>query len=138
MTVDGEAPALKPCAFCGSRDGAFIERADFSSAYVICNDCGARGPTSCDENEADARASEAGGCEPGELAARRLWNRRTAPPVWENPDLADAMEGLSFALRFDPPNGEWSHRLNLRDAQAIYSALGADEPEGKGMGDGRR
>lgn len=64
------------CPFCASTD-AFVERADFSSCYVICNDCGARGPTSCDETSEDADATENGQCEPGELSARRLWEKRS-------------------------------------------------------------
>lgn len=71
-------PALLPCPFCQSAD-SFVERADFSSCYVMCNDCGARGPTSCDENEADSDATENGDAEPGELAARRLWNQPVTP-----------------------------------------------------------
>jgi len=72
-----KSKADEPCPFCGSVD-TFIERADFSSCYVMCNACGARGPTSCDENDADARATDRGKAEPGERAARRLWNRRAA------------------------------------------------------------
>lgn len=66
---------LKPCPFCKGTM-PFVERADFSSCYVVCNDCGARGPESCDENEADARATDSGKFEPGERAAVRLWNSR--------------------------------------------------------------
>jgi len=40
---------LLPCPFCGKSD-AFVERADYSSCYVFCNECGARGPTSCNES----------------------------------------------------------------------------------------
>ena len=71
----------KLCPFCKSADN-FVERADFSSCYVTCNDCGARGPVSCDEDDADARATESGKCDPGERAAVRLWNtrRRAALP----------------------------------------------------------
>lgn len=63
------------CPFCGSSDN-FIERADFSSCYVTCNECGAHGPTSCDETEEDANATENDECEPGERPARRLWQTR--------------------------------------------------------------
>ena len=58
---------LKPCPLCKASD-AFVERADFSSAYVFCNECGAKGPTeySDDDNEE----------VPGERAARRAWNKR--------------------------------------------------------------
>lgn len=71
------------CPFCASTD-MFVERADFSSCYVTCNDCGARGPTSCDENDADAEASGNGDCEPGELAAKRLWSLRARTALTED------------------------------------------------------
>jgi hypothetical protein len=54
-----------------------VERADYSSCYVICNNCMARGPTSCNVNDEDCAAEDAG-MEPGEHAARRLWNTRPA------------------------------------------------------------
>jgi len=66
---------LVPCPFCKSTD-SFVERADFSGCYVICNDCSARGPVSCDETDEDVAATDSGECEPGERAARRLWNTR--------------------------------------------------------------
>lgn len=74
--TQSESVDLLPCDFCGGVD-AFVERADFSSCYVVCNDCGAHGPTSCNENDEDVAAEEAG-MEPGENAARRLWNTRPA------------------------------------------------------------
>lgn len=80
---------LAPCPFCGGSE-IFVERVDYSSCYVICNDCSARGPVSCDENDADAEASENDFVDPGELPARRLWNQRaflierlTSAPVGE-------------------------------------------------------
>lgn len=73
---------LAPCPFCKSTD-SFVERADFSGCYVICsgcyvicNVCSARGPVSCDETDEDVAATDSGECEPGERAARRLWNTR--------------------------------------------------------------
>lgn len=83
---------LKACPFCGKSD-AFVERADFSSCYVMCNDCSARGPCSCDENEVDADATESGDVDPGELPARRLWNTRRAPHP-----IANAGEAMREAL----------------------------------------
>ena len=77
MTQAAPAEVL-PCPFCGG--DAFVERADYSSCYVICNDCSARGPVSCDETEADADASENDDVDPGELPARRLWNTRPETP----------------------------------------------------------
>lgn len=59
---------LKPCPFCGKRD-AFVERADFSSAYVFCNACSAKGPSEYQESDYEET--------PGERAAIRAWNKRT-------------------------------------------------------------
>jgi len=73
--TDAQSPtALLPCPFCGKAD-AFVERADFSSAYVTCNHCGARGPTDCQESDDEDT--------PGEAAAIAAWNRRdrAARPV---------------------------------------------------------
>lgn len=60
-------PKLKHCPFCREND-AFVERADFSSAYVFCNRCSARGPTACQESDNEEI--------PGERSARRMWNMR--------------------------------------------------------------
>lgn len=68
---------LKVCPFCGASD-AFVERIELSSCAVICNQCGARGPESCPEDDEDLRIEEENDWEPGEAAARRLWNRRQA------------------------------------------------------------
>lgn len=76
MSNEATIEALEPCKFCDGQD-TFVERADFSSCYVVCNSCGARGPTSCNENEGDC-AAEDRGMEPGENAARRLWNTRAS------------------------------------------------------------
>jgi hypothetical protein len=94
---------LKPCDFCGGTD-AFVERADLSSCYVVCNDCGARGPTSCDETSADAEASDNGECEPGELPARRFWNTRTNSQDALIAELEQAREHLDDLLNRDCPN----------------------------------
>lgn len=75
--TEGQNVKLSPCPFCGAAD-PFVERADFSSCYVVCNNCGAKGPSSCDETDADAAASECDDVEPGELPARRLWENRHA------------------------------------------------------------
>jgi len=61
-------PKLKPCPFCGQSD-AFVERADFSSSYVFCNSCSAKGPTECQDSDYEET--------PGERAAIRSWNKRT-------------------------------------------------------------
>lgn len=59
--------ALKPCPFCGEAD-AFAERGTLSSAYVLCNRCGAKGPEACQEDDEEET--------PGEAAAIRHWNSR--------------------------------------------------------------
>ena len=83
---------LERCPFCNEAD-AFVERADFSSCYVVCNNCSARGPTSCDETDADANASEEGEAEPGEMPARRLWNTRTTARLRDDgfPELVERL-----------------------------------------------
>ncbi|MDX0506355.1 hypothetical protein GOC90_27650 [Sinorhizobium medicae] len=61
-------PNLKRCPFC-RHSNAFVERADFSSCYVFCNDCSANGPSKCQETDNEKT--------PGERAAIRSWNKRT-------------------------------------------------------------
>jgi hypothetical protein len=80
---------LEPCPFCGVI-APFVERADSSSCYVVCNDCLARGPTTCNENEADVAAEDAG-MEPGENAARRSWNTRALTLQPPSTDKAGAI-----------------------------------------------
>ncbi|ASP29680.1 hypothetical protein CHH26_05110 [Qipengyuania flava] len=87
---------LKPCLWCNGSN-AFVERADLSSCYVVCNDCGAKGPTSCNENDEDCAAEDAG-MEPGESAARRLWNTRPAPKA---DGLVEELEALLRAAHSD-------------------------------------
>ena len=64
--------ALSPCPFCGSSD-AFVERADFTGCYVMCNYCQARGPIKCQDGDDEET--------PGAEAAMKAWNARApAPP----------------------------------------------------------
>ena len=86
--MTSEVEHLEVCPFCGCAE-PFVERADYSSCYVICNDCGARGPSSCDENEDDANASENDEVDPGELPARRLWNRRHTTSLSQRLEAAE-------------------------------------------------
>lgn len=62
-----EREVLKPCPFCQGT-AMFVERATLCDAYVMCNDCGAHGPTECQESDDED--------VPGEKAARSAWNRR--------------------------------------------------------------
>lgn len=57
------------CPFCGGID-IFTERADFSSSYVVCNNCLARGPVKCQDDDDED--------EPGQAAAIAAWIRRPA------------------------------------------------------------
>ena len=68
------APKLKPCPFCGGRS-AFAERGTICSYYIMCNDCGARGPF---VEELDYEAHEG---HPERDAAREWNKRRRAQPV---------------------------------------------------------
>lgn len=67
-----DKPTLLPCPFCGA-DDAFTERADFSSSYVVCNNCIARGPTECQDSDDED--------EPGQASAITAWNTRPTPPT---------------------------------------------------------
>ncbi len=72
----GSAPAFQEaaCPFCGSLD-SFVERSDLSSSYVICNECGAQGPTECQDGDEEET--------PGGDAAKRAWNKRAGPEPLE-------------------------------------------------------
>jgi len=75
LTGEDKESTLKPCPFCGT-DDAFVERGTLSSCFVMCNQCQARGPDTCPEDDRDLELEEENDWEPGEAAARRLWNRR--------------------------------------------------------------
>jgi len=92
MSTVTQAQTLLLCPFCESAD-TFVERADFSSCYVVCNDCGARGPTRCNEIDVDVTAEDEG-AEPGEMAARRAWNTRTSSQV----ELLEVLEEARTCL----------------------------------------
>jgi Lar family restriction alleviation protein len=62
---------LLPCPFCGKSD-LFVEREDFTSSYVMCNDCSARGPAGCQDGDDEET--------PGKDAAERIWNNRAPQP----------------------------------------------------------
>ncbi len=80
---------LKPCPFCGTSD-SFVERADFSSAYVFCNHCSAKGPTECQESDEEEI--------PGADAAARAWNKRASQqPSKENSKLSPSDFGLGLS-----------------------------------------
>lgn len=65
--LTADVDPLDPCPFCGAAD-AFVERADLSSAHVVCNGCGARGPTECQEDDDEET--------PGASASAKAWNKR--------------------------------------------------------------
>jgi hypothetical protein len=134
MTDFSNMPPLPPCPFCGSAD-MFVERADFSSCYVVCNDCGARGPTRCNEFDADVEAEDHGAA-PGEMSARRAWSARN--PTGSVAELRAAFEKLVPT----PLCGEaWELAANvkvavavklgdLRDARRLLQALPTAERAG--------
>lgn len=68
----------KPCPFCRS-NSTFVECMDFGSFAVVCNGCGARGPTAdgdgCDEASENNR---------GKRSAVRAWNKRPRAPTKES------------------------------------------------------
>jgi len=67
---------LLPCPFCGGTD-TFVERADYSSAFVVCDSrvdehsvCMARGPIAVQDDDGEEI--------PGGAGATAAWNRRAA------------------------------------------------------------
>jgi hypothetical protein len=113
MTDYLNMPPLPDCPFCGSAD-TFVERADFSSCYVICNACGARGPTRCNEVDADV-AAEDHGAEPGEMAARRAWSAR-----YRTEPVAAEIRATFEKLVPPPLCGEsWEIATNVKVAIAV-------------------
>lgn len=77
--------ALLPCPFCGKSD-LFVEREDFTSSYVMCNDCSARGPAGCQDGDDEET--------PGKDAAGRVWNARSTSRVTSH----DGREALNVDL----------------------------------------
>lgn len=67
------------CPHCGSHD-VFVERADTSSAYVMCNDCACRGPIGSTEGDDMEEV-------PGGIEAITAWNKRT-PTEWQDIESA--------------------------------------------------
>jgi Lar family restriction alleviation protein len=108
MTTDEQ---LLPCPFCGEAD-AFSERADFSSSYIVCNNCQARGPIECQDSDEEE--------EPGRDSAIAAWNNRmeaVRPPVGEEVALK-AICRERCAQVGDPPCFElsptdWNYHSNM-------------------------
>lgn len=88
MTTDKQIEALLPCPFCGDTL-PFVERADYSSAYVMCNGCGAKGATKCQEDDDEET--------PGESAAIKAWNARTEATHEQYKPLVEALERIQKA-----------------------------------------
>jgi Lar family restriction alleviation protein len=125
-TNDADVLALERCPFCGNSD-SFVERADLSSATVICNHCGARGPIACQESDDEET--------PGEASARKEWNTRAlsrpVPEGWKRVALAlmpkkpdpDAHDGPCCyrLMKLDSGKERWvgegCHCQNYDDAQ---------------------
>jgi Lar family restriction alleviation protein len=88
----GVSEVMEPCPFCGESD-AFSERADFSSSYIVCNNCLARGPTECQDSDEEE--------EPGRDGAVKAWNARaamaTAAP--EKEIVGQLVEALDWFVR---------------------------------------
>lgn len=106
-TQPGNASELLPCPFCGTSD-SFVEREDFTSAYVQCDHCMARGPIGCQESDDEEL--------PGKLEAELSWNTRTTP-------AAEGREALELKVAQDaatqPGIAEWLRRLATRRRSAF-------------------
>lgn len=96
------AAALEPCPFCGGTE-AFVERLDYSSAYVQCDSdvgdgcaCLARGPVAVQDDDGEEI--------PGGAGAILAWNRRapkaSAVPESAVPAIIDAMQKIAEALAY--------------------------------------
>lgn len=86
--------ALLPCPFCGKAD-LFVEREDFTSSYVMCNDCSARGPAGCQDGPDEET--------PGKDAAELIWNTRAAPAqcdvrTGDDPSRDELIESIQYAI----------------------------------------
>lgn len=110
MTDHPAEGKLLTCPFCGKLD-AFAERFDLSSCYIQCNDCGAQGPTCCQDSDDEEM--------PGEDAARRAWNTRhsqganatTSSPAVSAEEIARAL----FDVTHEEP---WEQ--GMTETRAIY------------------
>jgi len=94
---------LLPCPFCGGSD-AFVERLDYTAAYVQCDadigdgcSCQARGPIAVQDDDGEEI--------PGGAGAIAAWNRRAA--LASRPAEVDD-EGKADAKRLD-----WLESANL-------------------------
>lgn len=106
------AAPLRACPFCRSRD-LYVERGDFSSAYVTCNNCSARGPVACQERDDEET--------PGEASARKAWNR-IPPPT---PEQKAACIGEFYAV-YETPDRPPQHvdvPITWTMIKAIYKAM---------------
>lgn len=98
---------LLPCPFCGASD-AFVERKDYSSAYVQCNNCIAGGPVEDQESDDEEM--------PGAGAAITAWNRRCSSSPGESKPVAVVDEDDS---------GQWAEILpdvTVSVGQKLYAA----------------
>lgn len=115
---------LLPCPFCGGSD-AFVERLDYTAAYVQCDadigdgcSCQARGPIAVQDDDGEEI--------PGAAGAIAAWNRRAAlasrpaevddeglPPLPE-PDVTTLKGGMYFTAE--------QFRQGQRDAVAADRA----------------
>lgn len=118
--------SAQPCPHCGSTD-IFVERSDTSSAYVMCNQCGARGPDDTQESGDEET--------PGGHAAIVAWNRRAptaeqAEPVATKPDIIhEAIAELERQCSLYLPGGARDIKGVIRDiCIPALEALAAGAP----------
>jgi hypothetical protein len=83
-----------PCPHCDS----FVERADLVSCYVMCNDCGARGPIVTQESDDEET--------PGKKGAVIAWNCRR--PIAIEMAVAEAKAWDSLARYKFQMHGYWA------------------------------
>lgn len=84
-----ERGELLACPFCGGND-LFVEREDFTSAFIFCNGCSARGPIECQESDDEET--------PGWANACKIWNTRT-PPATLDAGVREALTETAIRIR---------------------------------------
>lgn len=120
--IEGE---LSACPFCGSKD-VFAERSDFSSCYIVCNNCSTHGPTECQESDEEDT--------PGEHAAKVAWNRRAAQPVDAGEGFEAWWEPIKQNLYFLTTEEIDRATLSARQGWEARAALASRTPEAGGEG----
>ena len=128
--ADEQKPTLLPCPFCGGAD-CYVERGSYGTAYVTCNDCGARSNDCDPDTPEDVEEDDKPDRVPGETAARRHWNRRAPPAATVEVTVPDRKLRLPDD---DPYVGGYADGWNACRSEML-AALARQPQETKAQGD---